>query len=146
MPIHPVSSTALDQIAKTHSPGKPVFMLNLWKFKPTATYPPNFNHPGPCTGLEATNRYRSAIQSVLPPNASIQFVGNVEGVVAGPEGGSWDWVAVVRYESLEGFRDMVESEKYKETVEPHRVAGLEEWRLIALDGVGGLGVDVGEAE
>jgi uncharacterized protein (DUF1330 family) len=68
------------------------------------------------------------------------------GVVAGPEGEGWDWVAVVRYENLQGFRDMVESKKYKEAVEPHRVAGLKEWRLIALDGVGGLGVDVAEAE
>jgi hypothetical protein len=45
-------------------------------------------------------------------------------------------VTVVRYESLKGFRDMVESKLYKDEVEPHRVAGLEEWRLVAIGGLG----------
>ena len=154
MPVHPISTTALDAIANTHGPAKPIFMLNLWKFKPSATYPPGFTHPGPCSGKEATERYQSAIYTVLPPNASIQFAGDVQGFVAAPrdsEGGpveaeKWDWVAVVRYENFEGFRTMVESEKYKREVEPHRVAGLEEWRLIAMDGVGGVGVEVTSEE
>jgi len=30
----------------------------------------------------------------------------------------------------------VESQKYKDEIEPHRVAGLEEWRLVAMGGVG----------
>jgi hypothetical protein len=57
-------------------------------------------------------------------------------MVAGPDGEKWDLVTVVRYESLKGFRDMVESKLYKDEVEPHRVAGLEEWRLVAIGGVG----------
>lgn len=39
----------------------------------------------------------------------------------------------VRYENLRGFIEMVESKEYKEEVEPHRLAGLEEWRLICMD-------------
>lgn len=137
MSIHPISQTALSQIANTHDPLKPVYMLNLWRFRPTASYAPEHAHlsAGPCSGLEATDRYQAAITSVLPPGAVLHFVGNVEGFVAGPEGEKWDWVAVVRYETLQGFRDMVGSQKYKEEVEPHRVAGLEEWRLIAMKGV-----------
>ncbi|KAF2632123.1 hypothetical protein BU25DRAFT_454489 [Macroventuria anomochaeta] len=146
MPVYPISSSALDAIDKTHDPNKPIFMLNLWRFRPTALYPPEHAHLSPppagtpCTGREATERYRAAIQAVLPPNASIHFVGNCEGMVAGPEGETWDWVALVRYESLKGFRDMVESVRYKEEVEPFRNAGLEEWRLVALEGTGGVGV------
>jgi len=47
-------------------------------------------------------------------------------------GERWDWVAVVRYEILRDFRDMGVSEMYREEVEPHRVAGLEEWRVVAV--------------
>lgn len=138
MPVYPISHVSLNEIERSHDPNKPIFMLNLWRFRPTALYGPEHAHlsSGPCIGREATERYRAAIQSVLPPNALIHFVGDFEGMVAGPEGEKWDWVAIVRYESLKGFRDMVESAEYREEVEPHRIAGLEEWRLIAMGGVG----------
>ena len=142
MPIHPITPTTLTALSETHDPTKPIFMLNLWRFRPTAIYAPEHAHlsPAPCSGREATDRYRAAIQAVLPPNASVQFVGHFEGLVAGPEAERWDWVAVVRYETLKGFEDMVQSKEYREVVEPHRLAGLEEWRLVALEGVGGGGV------
>ncbi|KAF9695767.1 hypothetical protein EKO04_005855 [Ascochyta lentis] len=143
MPIHPIRQPSLDEIEKSHNPNKPIYMLNLWRFRPTAIYATEHAHlsPSACTGREATDRYRSAIQAVLPPHAAVQFVGHYEGLVAGPEGEKWDWVAVVRYETLRGFREMVESRVYREEVEPHRVAGLEEWRLVALEGVGGFGAE-----
>ena len=138
MPVYPISQPSLDAIEQTHDANKPIFMLNLWRFRPEANYAPEHVHlsSGPCTGYEATQRYRAAIHDVLPPNARIQFLGDCEGMVAGPEGEKWDLITVVRYESLQGFRDMVESQKYKDEVEPHRVAGLEEWRLVAMGGVG----------
>lgn len=42
---------------------------------------------------------------------------------------------MVKYRDVEGFRRMVESREYKENVEGHRLAGLEEWRLICLEAV-----------
>jgi hypothetical protein len=138
MPVFPISQTSLNAIEQTHDANKAIFMLNLWRFRSEALYVLEHAHlsPGPCTGREATERYRAAIQDVLPPNARIHFLGNFEGMVAGPDGEKWDLVTVVRYESLKGFRDMVESKLYKDEVEPHRVAGLEEWRLVAIGGVG----------
>lgn len=138
MPVYPISQTALTAIEQTHDPSKPLFMLNLWRFRPEALYAPEHAHlsSGPCTGREATQRYRAAIQDVLPAGARIHFLGDFEGMVAGPDREKWDLITVVRYESLQGFRDMVESQKYKDEVEPHRLAGLEEWRLVAMGGVG----------
>ncbi|KAJ4986673.1 hypothetical protein SVAN01_07859 [Stagonosporopsis vannaccii] len=140
MSIHPITEAALSKIANTHPPSAPIYMLNLWRFRPTALYAPEHAHlsPGPCSGREATERYRAGIASVLPPGAAVHFIGNVEGFVAGPQEEKWDWVAVVKYETLQGFRDMVGSQKYREEVEPHRLAGLEEWRLIAMEGVAGV--------
>lgn len=142
MSIHLISQEALAQIALSRDPSKPIFMLNLWRFRPTALYAPEHAHlsAGPCSGREAKERYRAAIISVLPPGASVHFMGQVEGFVAGPAGEKWDEIVVVRYETLQGFRDMVESVKYKDEVEPHRLAALEEWRLIAMEGVGGVGM------
>ncbi|KAF3042254.1 hypothetical protein E8E11_003878 [Didymella keratinophila] len=138
MPVYPISQTSLNAIEQNHDSNKPIFMLNLWRFRTEAVYAPEHAHlsSGPCTGREATERYRAAIQKVLPPNARIQFLGTYEGMVAGPEGEKWDLITIVRYESLQGFRDMVEGQKYKDEVEPHRVAGLEQWRLVAMGGVG----------
>jgi hypothetical protein len=112
-------------------------MLNLYRFRPTAIYAPEHAHlsPSPCTGLEATDRYRAAMGPVLPPGASLHFMGKGLTTVAGPDGEKWDRVMVIRYQSLQGFIDMVESEKYKREAEPHRLAGLEEWRLILMEEV-----------
>ncbi|KAJ4408720.1 hypothetical protein N0V91_002975 [Didymella pomorum] len=141
MPVYPISQTNLNAIEQAHDASKPIFMLNLWRFRAEALYAPEHAHlsSGPCTGREATERYRAAIQNVLPPNARIHFLGDPEGMVAGPKGEKWDLITVVRYESLQGFRDMVESQKYNDEVEPHRVAGLDEWRLVAIGGIGEFG-------
>ncbi|KAH6614955.1 hypothetical protein C7974DRAFT_402974 [Boeremia exigua] len=139
--IYPINQTVLATIASARDPTKPVYMLNLWRFRPNAVYSPAYAHlsSDPCTGREATERYRAAIAPILPPGAAVHFQGNVEGWVAGPDSAGWDLVVIVRYETLQGFRDMVEAKKYREEVEPHRLAGLEEWRLVAMDGVGGVG-------
>lgn len=59
------------------------------------------------------------------------FLGAAVGVLAGPAGEVWDDVALVEYPSLEAFRTVVESSIYRERAEPHRLAALEDWRLIA---------------
>lgn len=54
-------------------------------------------------------------------------------MVGAPVDEKWDRAMIVRYENLEGFRKMVECREYKKMVEPHRLAGLEDWRLVLLD-------------
>jgi hypothetical protein len=161
MPVLPISESAdLATIAKTHTPDKPVFMLNLWRFYNIAQYGPEYAHLAgeECTGEEAIERvglldfsrnppssiqqthlhrqYRTAIQSVLPANASVHLTSKVLAGVVAPASEKWDYMAVVRYESFEGFRKMVESEVYKRDVEGHRLAALREFRLVMLEGDG----------
>ena len=80
-------------------------------------------------------RYREGIRAVLPPNAAVHFTAVPVTNVVAPEGEKWDVVVIVKYENLEGFRKMVESEEYKRDVEPHRLAALEDFRLIMMDKV-----------
>lgn len=139
MPVYPISSNALTNTSTTH-PSRPIYMLNLWRYRPHAIYPPSHAHlsPSPCTGEEAMLRYRAAITAVLPEGASIHFQGKPIANVAAPEGEEkWDQVVVVKYKDIEGFRRMVESREYKEEVEGHRLAGLEEWRLVCCERVDG---------
>ena len=139
MPVHPISPTALDLATTTHS-NKPIYMLNLWRYRPQAIYPSAHAHlsPSPCTGEEAMLRYRAAITAVLPEGATIHFQGKPIANIAAPEGEEkWDQAVVVKYRDVEGFRRMVESREYKENVEGHRLAGLVEWRLICCERVDG---------
>jgi phage terminase Nu1 subunit (DNA packaging protein) len=50
------------------------------------------------------------------------------------EGGKeekWDVAALIRYPSFQAFKDVTESEKYEKDTKMHRLAALEDWRLIA---------------
>ncbi|KAF2820076.1 hypothetical protein CC86DRAFT_125176 [Ophiobolus disseminans] len=137
MPSLPLSYENLASATTKHPSTKPIFMLNLWRFRPTALYAPEHAHlsPSPCTGEEAMTRYRLAMRSILPPNTVLHFTSVPVTSVAAPEGETWDFVAIVKYENLGAFREMVECKEYREEVEPHRVAALEDYRLVMLDEV-----------
>jgi hypothetical protein len=134
-----IDHSALAAVAKTYNPTKPIYMLNLWKYRTNADYTPYLDRSAtdtsPCTGREALARYRAGIQAVLPPNAAVHFMGTVAAHVIAPKGEEWHDAIIVRYESLEGFRKMVESREYIDGVEAHRMAGLEDSRLIMMDEV-----------
>jgi hypothetical protein len=135
MPCLPINYDVLASVAGSHDPTKPIYMLNLWKFRAEAAYLPEHAALAgpPCTGREAMTRYRTAILSVAPPGAAEYFVSSVLTEVVAPKGESWDTVVLVRYDKMENFKKMVECKKYKESIEPHRLAALEDFRLIMLD-------------
>ncbi|KAF2034498.1 hypothetical protein EK21DRAFT_85517 [Setomelanomma holmii] len=130
-----LSTDNLAKLAETYNPTKPIYMLNLWRYAPTATYAPEHAHlsPSPCTGEEALKRYRAAIQAVIPPKCAVHFTAKPLTNVVAPEGEHWDAIVLVKYQDLQGFRDMAESKKYREEVEPHRLAGLADMRLICSE-------------
>ena len=135
MPNDPISLATLSTLPSTYDPSKPVYMLNLWKYRKEASYRLGHAHLAgdACTGQEAFGRYRTAIAPLLPPNTSVVFSSTVLAKIAVAENEDWDFAAILRYETLEGFKKFVESKEYSEEVEPHRLAGLEDGRLIALN-------------
>lgn len=53
-------------------------------------------------------------------------------MVVAPADEGWDDVAIVQYPSFAAFRAVIESEDYRTTAEPHRMAALDDMRLIAM--------------
>lgn len=148
----------LSAISKTIEPTKPIFMLNVLRFKEIATYQstdPSYASLPTVSGHEAYfSRYiptilpmmgsaapiflGKAIASVLASNAAtnqnqdggFQDINSKDIVQA-----DWDNVAIVRYENFKQFKDMIENEEYKKKAMPHRVAAIENYILIVCEEV-----------
>ena len=71
----------------------------------------------------------------MPPDSAPFFRSVPVAVLTGAEGEQWDVAVIVKYVGIGAFRDMVESEGYKERCVGHKIAGLEDDRLIILDRV-----------
>lgn len=135
MPCLPINYEVIVSATQSHNPSKPIYMLNLWRYRETASYGPEHTHlaGNPCTGREAMGRYRSGLKPLLPPGASVHFMGTTIAHVVAAEGEQWDVVALVKYESAQAFLDMVRDERYVKDVEPHRLAALDDFRLVMVD-------------
>lgn len=135
---------------KTFSKDTPIFMLNMLRFHPEASYPSSHASQPATSGQEAwAKRYIPAFRSVsnkvlegTGEDAERIFFGMpAVGIVTpeeieGKEGRDyWHAVALVRYPCLEVFRKITESREYEETALPHRLAGLEDFRLLAISEV-----------
>lgn len=137
-----ISTTTLDEVSKAITPGKPVYMVNFLRFKPTATYhpsDPSEMHSLPTvTGREAfQNRYVPSFIKVAKGSAAeVVLWAKALGTIMGPLDGSkeeWDDVAVLKYKDVEEWRRLVTSEEYRLTAMPHRLAALEDRRLVAVE-------------
>ncbi len=61
----------------------------------------------------------------------VAWFGSVMTCLVAPPGERWDEIAIVRYPSFAAFRSYVESEAYETEAVPHKVAALDDWRLLA---------------
>lgn len=136
-----IDPSNLSAAAKTIPPSTPVLMLNLLRFRPDALYSSGASYP-PSSGKDAyINGYLPVFQEIAAsvdtnikpfwfgvPLAHLIGPGDV---TEGAKAEKWDVAALVRYPSFQAFRDVTESEKYQKEGLPHRLAGLEDWRLIA---------------
>ena len=111
---------------------QPVFMVNLLRYNERADYGADQNLP-PCSGREAYfQRYVPAFGALAEGTGITPFwIGNVLGGIVAPTDEQWDDVAVVEYPNFHAFRTLVESDAYRTEADPHRLAALADWRLIA---------------
>lgn len=145
MPATELTDTsAIEEAIAFIDPDKPVYMLNLLKFRPVAVYDPStsaeiLSLPS-CSGQEAwQQRYVPAFFALPTMNSSrVPFAGKMVGKVLGLEEDQWDEVDLVKYESIRVFRDTIMSEEYARLVVPHRVAALADARLFALEFMGSI--------
>jgi hypothetical protein len=113
----------------------PFTMLNLLRFKAKAEYGKQ-QDLAPCSGQEAyLTRYIPAFNKIANAEGivdiQINFIGSVLGHLVAPTDEHWDIIALVQYPSFAAFRKVSESPVYLEEAEHHRLAALEDWRLLA---------------
>lgn len=138
MPTTDITAPDLAAVAEAYPSDSPVFMLNLLRFHEQARYPGDVDVE-PITGQEAyLGRYPPAFRKAVAPlgGAELIFGGAVLARVIGPSDEQWDAVAVVRYPSIEIFRQLITDPAYLADAEPHRRAALADWRLYATTSFG----------
>lgn len=144
----------IESAVKSLDPTKPVFIFGLLRYRKTADYSSTSLASAslpPVSGRDAYyGRYIVAFRERQPEGAGPIFVGKaVQPLLASfiPEGKfgdgafepgnekEWDDVAIVKYNSMNDFKDMVLSEDYQKIAMPHRIAAIEEYILIACEQV-----------
>jgi hypothetical protein len=131
-----VNLSDLEFIESRLPQGTPIVMLNLLRFRANATYPDSsFDVLEKVSGREAyLTRYLPAFDKIATPlgDSHPLWLGTVLSNVVGPGDLHWDDIALIQYETFALFRAVVESEAYARDADPHRIAGLEDWNLLAL--------------
>lgn len=109
----------------------PFYMLNLLRYRAEAQY--KDGQEGSCTGREAYfKRYIPEfvkLASAYPEIKPFWFGKTVAGLVLA-ENERWDNVALIYYPNFESFKNITESTDYIQNALPHRLAALEDFRLI----------------
>lgn len=132
MPTTDLTADALEAAAAVVPAGQAIFMANLLRYNEHANYGADQDFP-PCSGREAYyQRYVPAF-GALADGTGIKpvWMGNVLGAIVVPADERWDDLAIVEYPNFRALRALVESAAYKAKADPHRVAALADWRLIA---------------
>ena len=102
---------------------KPIFMVNLLKFKDKAQYPDK--RETDLTGREAYAIYgEEVVEHLARVGGKPIFGGNVERLMLGEVEYLWDQVAIAMYPSRKAMLEMISDPEYIISAQ-HRVAGLE---------------------
>lgn len=114
--------------------GKPVFMLNMLKFREAAEYPADYlsEHPEAAgrTGREAYEIYsKSTMPFLFGVGGQLVWMGDVASSLIGPEDETWDRIFLVYYPSRDALKKMLSNPRYQATG-VHRDAALEDSRLV----------------
>ena len=114
-----------DQIKEFSEQGedKPIYMVNLLKFKEKANYPDK--RETDLTGEEAYAIYAEEVAGHLEKvGGKPLFGGEVERLMLGEVEDLWDKVAIAMYPSRKAMLQMINDPDYIVSAQ-HRVAGLE---------------------
>ena len=102
--------------------GRPIYMLNLLKFRQKASYPDGKDEH--LSGREAYARYIKEVAKILHEmGGEIEFFADVSRLVLGEVDDLWDAVAIASYPSRETMLKMIQSDAYQ-SIHIHREAGL----------------------
>lgn len=108
---------------------RPVFMLNLLRFRAEAAY--GGSGDAPCSGREAYARYgREVLAFLRAVEGEVVWRAQAHHAFIAPPGEQWDEAMLVRYPSRDAFVAMLKDPGYR-AITRHRTAALRDSRLIA---------------
>ena len=102
---------------------KPIYMINLLKFREKAIYPDK--RETDLTGQQAYAIYgEEVVEHLAKVGGKPIFGGNVERLMLGEVEDLWDQVGIAMYPSRKAMLEMISDPDYIKSAQ-HRVAGLE---------------------
>ena len=104
----------------------PVVMVNLMRFRERSL-------DGDGSGWDAYLRYSAlTVPMIKARGGTLLWTGDARAVALGVEAGNqWDYLALVYYPSVAAFIDMMTSQDYETSCDPHRSNGCAEHVIIA---------------
>lgn len=120
----------LSNIPNNFPKDQTVFMLSHLQWNEQAKYSEGSSHP-PCSGQEAWfGRFVKEVRGLATEAGDFEVVyqGLPTSRVLGSE--TWDLVALVKFTSIDTFRNTIGSDDYAPTILEHRAAALKNWKLL----------------
>jgi len=118
--VHPNEEQMQGFLESDHD--KPIYMLNMLKFKDKAEY--EDGRETDLTGREAYAIYGMEVAKLLARHGGApMFSATVDRLMLGEVEELWDSVAIAMYPSRQAMLDMISSEDYQ-AIAVHRSAGL----------------------
>jgi len=111
-----------------------VIMLNLLRFRDVADYSanPELMPPDPISGAEAFQKYIDhALPFLKESGGDVVFLGKGGRYLIGPQEEQWDFVMLIRQNSLSDFLAFSSNQDYFAGL-GHRTAALEDSRLLPI--------------
>lgn len=131
MPTIDPTPSSFKDLFKAVPAGVPVVMLNLLRFRDSASYAADASEPQR-SGRQAYAIYaQHALEQVRAHGGRVVMECTVKHAVIAPADEVWDEMLLVEYPSAEVFMNMVRSPVYQ-TFTHHRSAALADSRLIAM--------------
>jgi len=112
----------------------PIWMVNLMRYKPVATYAEGEAEGAAVSGREADDRY-APLDVLADIGAEVVFFGDVEDQLLG-EGEPWERLGIVRYPTGRSFIAMQQRNDFKER-HVHKEAGMERTIVMGCHPAGG---------
>lgn len=136
-----INQETLSNIAAKLDVKEPVTMLNMIRFYSKPQYSPDTKHDldtnDNVSGQETyMTRYLPAWQAVMERYGGfeVKFLStNTMGIISVENDSDrpWDVIGVIQYRKLQDFIDLIGDSEYLAKAEPHRLATIEQWNLVA---------------
>lgn len=130
-----VGHYGIDPSVLAAAPPGPVTVVNLFKLREVALYPPGLPHPA-ASGLEAMLAYAAvSAERLAAVGGRFLSQGLMVGSLWGDDEVDWDLVVVADYPDIGAVRALLDDPQYRDAFE-HRRAAVDRQRVVVSSRLG----------